>query len=199
MHGTCACSAALPKNRANSRSADATGTRRRSGERIARSQAPGRAQGTAGHGGGAQAAPEVAIATGTLAELYLGAGRNQALDALLARESGDGLLLRDTDRTLARLIGALLTEARASSALFADAHPVAVAVEAGGGIVQTADPDNLGRLAAPYRTVVIEPLAQRKSLPARGARHRPPVSSNVTALIPRTNHQVRPPRAWRTA
>jgi len=67
------------------------------------------------------------IATGTLAELYRGAGRNQALDALLARESGDGLLLRDTDRTLARLIGALLTEARASSALFADAHPVAVA------------------------------------------------------------------------
>jgi predicted nucleic acid-binding protein len=72
------------------------------------------------------------------------------------------LLLRDTDRTLARLIGALLTEARASSALFADAHPVAVAVEAGGGVVQTADPDDLGRLAAPYRTVVIEPLAQRK-------------------------------------
>ena len=48
---------------------------------------------------------EVAIATGTLAELYRGAGRNQALDALLARESGDGLLLRDTGRTLARLIG----------------------------------------------------------------------------------------------
>ena len=41
---------------------------------------------------------DVAIATGTLAELYRGAGRNQALDALLARESGDGLLLRDTDR-----------------------------------------------------------------------------------------------------
>jgi hypothetical protein len=55
-----------------------------------------------------------------------GAGRNQALDALLARESGDGLLLRDTGRTLARLIEALLAEARASSALFADAHPIAV-------------------------------------------------------------------------
>src|SRR5215469_13500378 len=45
----------------------------------------------------------VAIATGTLAELYRGAGRNQALDALLARESGIGLLLRDTYRSLARL------------------------------------------------------------------------------------------------
>jgi hypothetical protein len=81
------------------------------------------------------------------------------LDADLARESGDGLLLRDTDRSLARLIGALLAEAKASSALFADAHPVAVAVEGGGGVVQTADPDDLGRLAAPYRTIVIEPLS----------------------------------------
>lgn len=105
---------------------------------------------------------EVAIATGTLAELYRGAGRNQRLDALLARELGHGLLLRDTDRMLARLIGALLAEAGASSALFADAHPVAVAVEAGGGVVQTADPDDLSRLAAPYRTVVIEPLAPQK-------------------------------------
>jgi predicted nucleic acid-binding protein len=108
---------------------------------------------------------EVAIATGTLAELYRGTGRNQALDALLARESGDGLLLRDTDRSLARLIGAILAEARAGSVLFADAHPVAVAVEAGGGVVQTADPDDLGRLAGPYRTVVIEPLNRRKGSP----------------------------------
>src|ERR1700677_4349049 len=78
---------------------------------------------------------EVAIATGTLAELYRGAGRNEALDALLALESGDGLLLRDTDRALSRLIGALLTEAHASSSLFADAPTVAVAVEGGGGMV----------------------------------------------------------------
>lgn len=106
---------------------------------------------------------DVAIATGTLAELYRGAGRNQALDALLSRESSDGLLLRDTDRTLARLIGALLAEARAGSSLFADAHPVAVAVESGGGVVQTADPDDLTRLAAPYRTVVVEPIGRKKN------------------------------------
>jgi predicted nucleic acid-binding protein len=105
---------------------------------------------------------DVAIATGTLAELYRGAGRNQALDALLARESGDGLLLRDTDRTLARLIGALLAEARAGPELFADAHPVALAVESGGGVVQTADPDDLARLAGPYRTVIIESLGRSK-------------------------------------
>jgi hypothetical protein len=39
---------------------------------------------------------------------------------------------------------------------------VAVAVEAGGGVVQTADPDDLAALAAPYRTVVVEQLARRK-------------------------------------
>jgi predicted nucleic acid-binding protein len=109
---------------------------------------------------------EVVIATGTLAELYRGAGRNQALDALLAREAGDGLVLRDTDRTLTRLIGALLAEAGAGSALFADAHPVAAAVEAGGGVIQTADPDDLTRLAAPYRTVVVEALARKKGEPS---------------------------------
>jgi hypothetical protein len=46
----------------------------------------------------------------------------------------------DQQRSLARLIGALLAEAHVGSALFADAHPVAVAVESGGGVVQTADP-----------------------------------------------------------
>ena len=108
---------------------------------------------------------DAVIATATLAGLYRGAGRNQALDALLAREAGDGLVLRDTDRTLARLIGALLAEAGAGSALFADAHPVAAAVEAGGGVIQTADPDDLARLANPYRTVVVEPLARKKGAP----------------------------------
>jgi hypothetical protein len=39
------------------------------------------------------------------------------------------------------------------------------AVEAGGGVVQTADPDDLARLAAPYRTIVIEPLGRRKGSP----------------------------------
>lgn len=101
---------------------------------------------------------EVRIATVTLAELYRGAGRSQALDALLAREEADGLLLRDTDRRLARLVGALLAEAGSGSELLADAHAVAVAVESGGGVVLTADVDDLSRLAGPYRTVVIDGL-----------------------------------------
>ncbi len=54
------------------------------------------------------------------------------LDALLARQEPEGLLLRDTDRTLARLVGALLAEISVGSEMLADAHAVAVAVEAGG-------------------------------------------------------------------
>ena len=61
-----------------------------------------------------------------------------------------------------RLVLAVLAEAHAGSEFFADAHPVAVAVEAGGGVIQTADPDDLARLADPYRTVVIERLARPK-------------------------------------
>jgi predicted nucleic acid-binding protein len=101
---------------------------------------------------------DVVIATVTLAELYRGAGRNAALDALLAREQPDGLLLRDTDRSFARLVGALLAETGAGSELLADAHAVAAAVEVGGGVVLTGDVDDLSRLAGPYRTVTIQAL-----------------------------------------
>jgi predicted nucleic acid-binding protein len=100
---------------------------------------------------------DVAIATVTLAELYRGAGHSYALDALLSRE-GDGLLLRDTDRRLARLVGGILTGAGADSRQLADAHAVAVAVETGGGVIVTGDPKGLKRLAAPYRSIAIEPM-----------------------------------------
>ena len=106
---------------------------------------------------------DVCIAAVTLAELYRGAGHNQQLDALLARELTDGLWLRDTDRTLARFVGGVMTQANAGSELIADAHVVAVAVEAGGGLVLTGDPDDLRRLADPYRTVAVEKVtATRK-------------------------------------
>lgn len=42
--------------------------------------------------------------------------------------------------------------------LLADAHAVAAAVEVGGGIVLTADPDDLGRLAAGDGRVVVMPV-----------------------------------------
>jgi hypothetical protein len=40
----------------------------------------------------------------------------------------------------------------------ADAHVVATAVEAGGGIVLTGDPTDIGRLAAAFPNVVVEAI-----------------------------------------
>lgn len=103
---------------------------------------------------------DVAAPTVVLAEMYRGGGRNQLVDALLSREE-QALVLRDTDRPLARLVGGVLAAAGAGSEDLADAHVVAVAVEGGGGVMLTGDPQDLSRLSDPYRTVVIEPLPSR--------------------------------------
>lgn len=100
---------------------------------------------------------EVVVPTLVLAELYRGAGRSQLVDALLARHE-QGIACRDTDRGLARFVGAVLHAAGAGTADIVDAHVVAVAVEAGGGVLLTSDPDDLSRLAAPYRSILVEPL-----------------------------------------
>lgn len=86
-----------------------------------------------------------------LAELYRGPGHNQTVDACLSRESF--IDVRETDRDFARYVGGVLTAARAGSKDIADAHVVAAAVEAGGGLVLTADEDDLTRLSAAYPNV----------------------------------------------
>ena len=100
---------------------------------------------------------DVTVPTVILAELYRGAGRNQLVDALLAREE-TSLHLRDSDRSMARLVGAVLATAGVGSDHLAEAHAVAAAVEAGGGVVLTSDVDDLEHLAGAYRTIVIERL-----------------------------------------
>lgn len=104
----------------------------------------------------------VVVANVTLAELYRGRGRSHALDALLAGEQS-GLRLRDTDRALARLVGALLHESGMGSEHLADAHAVALAVEGGGGMVLTGDPDDLEHLAGPYANVTIVALRDSRT------------------------------------
>lgn len=88
-----------------------------------------------------------------LAELYRGPGRNQFVDACLSRQTG--IRVRDTDREFARFVGAVLAAANAGSEDMADAHTVAAAVEAGGGVIVTGDEHDLRRLAAAYPNVVI--------------------------------------------
>jgi hypothetical protein len=101
---------------------------------------------------------DVCIAAVTLAELYREVARTRSLDALLARLDRDSVAVRDTDRALARLVGSLLHNAGVGSEQLADAHAVAAVVEAGGGVVVTADPDDLGRLAAGHPRVIVAAL-----------------------------------------
>ena len=96
---------------------------------------------------------EVVVPSVILAELYRGPWHNAMVDACLSRETG--IRVRDTDRTLARLVGGVLAAAQAGSEHLADAHVVAVAVELGGGLALTAYADDLGRLAASYRNVTV--------------------------------------------
>lgn len=98
---------------------------------------------------------DVVVPSLVLAELYRGRGHNQLVDACLAREKGS-VESRDTDRQLARIVGGVLAAAGAGSAMIVDAHVVAVAVEAGGGVVVTGDEADLAKLGAPYQHVVIE-------------------------------------------
>lgn len=99
---------------------------------------------------------DVMVPAVVLAELYRGQGHNQMVDACLARETG--ILVRDTDRPLARLVGGVLAGAQADSRYLADAHVVAAAVEVGGGVVLTGDRDDLAMLAAPYPNITVQSL-----------------------------------------
>ena len=91
-----------------------------------------------------------------LAELYRGPGQNQVVDSCLSRESF--VEVRDTDREFARYVGGVLSAAHADSSDLADAHVIAAAVEAGGGLVLTVDEDDLTRLASPYPNVHVAKL-----------------------------------------
>jgi hypothetical protein len=96
---------------------------------------------------------EVVVPSVILAELYRGPRHNPLVDACLSRETG--IRVRDTDRPLARIVGGVLAAARAGSEHLADAHVIAAAVELGGGLALTTDAEDLGRLAAAYRNVMV--------------------------------------------
>jgi predicted nucleic acid-binding protein len=88
-----------------------------------------------------------------LAELYRGPGHNQVVDSCLSRDTW--IRVRDTDRSFARFVGGVLAAARTDSTHLADAHAVAAAVEAGGGVVLTGDKEDLELLASAYPNVHI--------------------------------------------
>ena len=96
---------------------------------------------------------EVVVPSVILAELYRGPRHNSVVDACLSRETG--IRVRDTDRSLARIVGGVLAAAGAGSEHLADAHVIATAIEFGGGLALTADAEDLNRLAASYRNVMV--------------------------------------------
>lgn len=96
---------------------------------------------------------DVLVPAVILAELYRGPRHNQVVDACLARETG--IEVCDTDRSMAKLVGGVLASAEVGSEFLADAHVIAVAVAAGGGLVMTGDVEDLERLAASYRHVTV--------------------------------------------
>lgn len=100
---------------------------------------------------------DTVVPTIVLAESYRGTAPVQAVDSMLARHVA-ALRTRDTDRTIARLVGGVLHAAGAGSEDVVDAHVIAVAAEVGGGLVLTGDPDDVVRLAAPYPSIVVEVL-----------------------------------------
>ena len=94
---------------------------------------------------------DVVVPAVTLAELYRGVRRTQNVDAALTPHERY-LVIRNTERALARLVGALLASVKLGSAHIADAHVAAVAVEEQ-GLILTGDPDNMERLVAGTPTV----------------------------------------------
>lgn len=106
---------------------------------------------------GASLGRDVIVPAVVLAELYRGRGHSALVDACLSRETG--LWIRSTDRAFARLVGGVLAGAGAGSEHMVDAHVVAAAVEQGGGVLLTADPSDLRRLAAPYRHIQVVSIA----------------------------------------
>lgn len=102
----------------------------------------------------------VQVAAVTCAEVCRGRARTRSVEALLARRSTlpGAVEVVPTGFALARQVGAILHAASVRSTHLADAHPVALAVEAGGGVIATSDPTDLERLAdaVPAVRVVVQ-------------------------------------------
>lgn len=94
---------------------------------------------------------EVFVPAVVCAELARGVKRTRALEASLSRHDGTSgqppVSIVDTDFDLARLVGSILFAGNVGTEDLVDAHVVAVCAMYQGGLVVTADPDDINRLA----------------------------------------------------
>jgi predicted nucleic acid-binding protein len=121
-----------------------------SGAVIALSRNDGRAR--AALAAAWEAGIEVSIPAVVVTETVRGSAKDAPVNRVI-KAVGEVTIVEE--RT-ARSAGALLGATRSSSTV--DAVVVASAIELGGGVVLTGDPDDLGPLAAGHPEVVITPL-----------------------------------------
>ena len=95
---------------------------------------------------------QIRVPAPVLAELYRGPRLDPAIDRVLQDR---GIVVHDLDRAAAKRAGHLLATAKLSSASAVDAFVVATALAFSSAVIATGDPDDLSRLAAPYRNVTI--------------------------------------------
>jgi predicted nucleic acid-binding protein len=107
---------------------------------------------------------DVLVPAVVCAEVCRGAARTRRVEAAVARHRPDRgqrpvVAVVDTDFAFARQVGAVLHGAGVGSVDLADAHVVAACALRGGGLVVTADPDDINRLAAavPSARIVTRP------------------------------------------
>lgn len=120
-----------------------------SGEVIALSRGDQRARATLA--AARELGVEISIPSVVVAETVRGAAKDAPVNRVI-KAVGE---VTTADESTGRVAGQLLGAARSAATI--DALVVASAIDLGGGVVLTGDPDDLGRLAAGHR-VVIEPL-----------------------------------------
>jgi hypothetical protein len=90
----------------------------------------------------------VRVPAAVLAEVCRGPRFDAAVNRLLTAR---GIAVCDVTREIAQRAGALLTKARLPSRHAVDAFVVATALEFDTALIATADPSDIGCLAAPHR------------------------------------------------
>lgn len=94
----------------------------------------------------------VRVPSAVLAELYRGPRFDAPLDHLL---NGRGLVVCELTSQIARRAGHLLARAKLSSAHAVDAFVVATALGFESATIATGDPDDIERLASPYKRIAV--------------------------------------------
>lgn len=97
----------------------------------------------------------VRVPTAVLSESYRGTGADAGIDRLLRH----GIRPITMGQAMARLAGGLRHRDGLDSCHTVDAFVVATAVRLGGGIVATADPDDLRSLAREHPNVKVEAIS----------------------------------------